>query len=179
MPNPVESGVIVAKWINEPKPGKAKFSIKTPENDFYLATPAVAATMQQGGTYNVQYEVNHFNGTTYKTIKYAVPAATPRPTQTTPLAAPRAAQASTQDTSEHIFVCGLLNGFARAGNLLPDPNSKDELVAVAQMLRAAYREIWKAPAPAPQQARPPQQQQMPLPPQGQQHDPEMSDAIPF
>jgi len=123
--------------------------------------------MQQGGTYKVQYEVHQFNGQTYKTIKWAQAAETPAPqAAAAPGARPTAA---VNDTPEHIFVCGLLNGFARAGNLLPGADVQTEVVQLGRALRLAYREIWKPMAPS-QPARPA------APPQ---RDPEMDDEIPF
>ena len=130
------TATIVAKYVNQPGAGKKNGTVKTPDDTLYLVKPNLLPQLSPGNTYQVEFETFEIRGTNFREIKKIEPVAGAMnggAPQTSP---------SGHSTEEHIFVCGLLNQMAAAGNILPDTTT-NEVAKVGRWLRAQYREIWK------------------------------------
>lgn len=75
------NATITAKvsFINQPKPGKKKGSIKTDSNLLIGCWPDKLALFQAGGTYEIEYSEQTVNGVTYKNVEKAKQVAAPTP----------------------------------------------------------------------------------------------------
>ena len=99
-------------YINQPKPGKKRGSIKSADGVLYAAFPDKLSQVTVGGTYDLKYKDDEYQGVVYhvvEEVKSSTLAASP--------AAPIAVASRIDDgTPERIFVCGAINA------LLSNPN---------------------------------------------------------
>jgi len=146
---------ITAAKIFPPKPNKKRFTIVGADEVLWGAMGPVANQMTIGGSYEVIYKIDHFNGIDYKVIEEVkalggapTPAAyqpTARPTTIQPPAAPvahtpPAARYGATDmvTAERIFVCGAINAILSNPNVkLLDINSS-QIIAIINTFRNSW-----------------------------------------
>lgn len=75
---------VTVEYVNMPKPGKKKGSIKTKELEYIGAWPEELANFKEGGTYDIEYSDSDFKGKTYHNLEALladVSAAHPTPAQ--------------------------------------------------------------------------------------------------
>ena len=108
------TATITVKWVNQPKPGKKKGSIKTADDQIFGVWADKLGNFQQNGIYDIEYDTEDWNGQTYKTIKSAaLKGQASRPMGRGPMA-PR--ETSMKD-AERMFVCSLINAAIQAGKV--------------------------------------------------------------
>lgn len=133
---------ITVKYLNTPKEGKKRGSIKTTENDFFGIWPNQIALFEVGKTYDI--EVEEKNGfTNVKSVKL-VASAEPAPGVLKPAGNGynNYREMSAKD-AEGSFVCATLGALIRAGEV---KNDKAQLWATTNMLRALWLHTFGQPA---------------------------------
>ena len=151
-------------YINPPKPGKQRGSIKGTDGRFLGCFADKFHLFEIGQTYDIEYNEVPMNGTILKTVKSATliepepqPAPQPPPVRRTapspasasgravvgeasPAAAPPAAGNTYRETcpkdAERMFVCSTLNAFIQAGKVHLEP---EQLAAATMMLRRLWQ----------------------------------------
>ena len=148
-------------YINPPKPGKQRGSIKGTDGRFLGCFADKFHLFEIGQTYDVDYNEVPMNGTILKTVKSATliepePQPTPPARRTSPSPAsgraaepgtaavqsapPSAASNTYRETcpkdAERMFVCSTLNAFIQAGKVHLEP---EQLAAATMMLRRLWQ----------------------------------------
>lgn len=125
------------KYVNPPKPGKQRGSIKGTDDTFIGCFPDKLALFEPGRTYDIEVTETESNGVTYQNVKSA------KPVETAPAAAAASTPAngnnSYRETSasdaRRMFVCSQLNALIRSGEV---KNDKAQLWTTTQMLCALW-----------------------------------------
>lgn len=159
----MNTATVTVAYVNPVAPGKKMGSIKLDDGSFYSVSPTMLSQFQPKGKYEVTYESHDFNGKTYRTVKTVKALAAPNGATA---AAPSGGRYGATDpgTSENIFVCGVMNALAGAGQL---EVSVETVANMTFMLRMGWRR-GLTPATTPAQTRTKEQSQD-----------EMNDEIPF
>ena len=129
---------VTVKYVNPPKEGKKRGTIKTTDDQFIGVWADKIHLFEVGKTYDLELTETESNGVTYRNVKTVKMVETP--------AAQIAAAASSgghntyRQTSEHdaqrMFVCSLMNAFIQAGKVeLNGP----QLVSHTLMLRKVWQ----------------------------------------
>lgn len=161
---------ITVAYINQPKAGKKRGTIKGTDNVLYGVFQDKLGSFMIGGTYSITYEESEFQGSMYKTIKSVQLLKAPGSSATAPR--PSTGGSNTyRETSavdaERMFVTALARAFIQAGHIQPE---RESVIRLTNALRDAWNQTYGAAAAAKAPARAPV---------GQQPDDEMSDSIPF
>src|SRR6188768_1077779 len=96
------TATIEVEYVNPPKEGKKKGSIKTKDGEYYGVWPDKLHLYAPGNTYTIQYESSEFKGKTYKDVKRIVDA----PATT---AAKHATNGNGSTKSREMFAMGFVN----------------------------------------------------------------------
>ena len=123
------TATINVKYVNPPKEGKSRWTIKTSDGVLYGLSGTLANQMKAGNSYQVTYKESEFRGQMYKTIESVQQATGSAPSH-----------GGTDDkTAERIFVCGAVNA------TLSNPQVSPHMVtADAVALVNLWRDVWKA-----------------------------------
>ena len=127
---------LVIKYVNEPKPGKNRGSIKGTENEFFGVPQALLRLFEVGKTYDVTYTENG----EWKTVTGASEAqvAAVIPMAGKPAAAPSnggAYRETCAKDAERMFVCATLVALIKAGEV---KNDKRALWETTNLLRGLW-----------------------------------------
>lgn len=122
------------KYINPPKQGKQRGSIKGTDDTFIGCFPDKLALFEPGRTYDIEVTETESNGVTYQNVKSA---------KLVEIAPAAAASSSTSNTyretcpsdAKRMFVCAQLSALIRAGEV---KNDKAALWTTTQMLCALW-----------------------------------------
>jgi hypothetical protein len=149
---------ITVAFVNPPKTGKKRWTIKDKSEVLWGAMPDIAAKFKQGGVYNITYREEAFNGNIYKVVESVLEVSAPPANQ------PAAPGGSTYkpydaDTQRRIFVCGAMNAILSNTNTIPSNIPSESLVMIINTLCTAYNNSMLS--------------------KGQKFDEEMGDEIPF
>jgi hypothetical protein len=155
------NGTITVKYVNPPKAGKKRGSVKTDDDQLYGVWPELMDLFQPGGVYDIVFEETVSNGETYRNIKKAklAPARYPAKVgqaasgfasglpddqRSAPVrsAAPKGdyyKETSPRD-AERMFVCSILNAAIQAGQLYIDdiPRMKATTEAFLSIWRETF-----------------------------------------
>lgn len=135
---------ITVQYVNPPKPGKKKGSVKSVAGKTYGVWPDKLDLFQPGGTYVVEVEQNEFNGQTYYGVKRVIggPPAGGSNGTAAPATEPMGARRQTDDaTAERIYVCGIVNA-AVPGLLDKGSLNGVALVKLTNEARQAWRQTF-------------------------------------
>jgi hypothetical protein len=108
---------IQVKYVNPPKDGKKRGSIKTTADEFFGVWADKIHLFEAGKTYEIEVTETSSNGVTYRNVK------TVKMVETPPAQVASAVAASSSGTyretcardAERMFVCSLMNAFIQAG----------------------------------------------------------------
>lgn len=128
---------ITVSFVNPPKAGKKKGSVKTTDDRIFGVWPDKLGLFQPGGTYVVDVEEREYQGTIYKTIKSIVSQSNGATAKVAPAATGRPAQS----TAEEMFVMGFLNRCYEGTGSVPD---RLTLTMAVRNLRGAWRDGFAA-----------------------------------
>jgi hypothetical protein len=151
---------IVVQYVNQPKPGKKKGSIKSTAGKTYGVWPDKLDQFQPGGSYTVEVEENQYNGQTYYGVKRIIGAPSNGNATPAPSPAPYTGRQTDEATAERIYVCGIVNAavptLAAAGDL-----RTGVLIEITNTAREAWRQTFGGRAEA-RAAVPPDDPQAPF-----------------
>lgn len=148
---------MTVKYINLPKPGKQRGTIKGTDDQFIGVFADKIKLFEVGKTYDIDYSETVSGDVTYKNVKSAtLVASAPEPQraqQTSNYVAPAAnASAAFPEgvnrqthpvDAERMFVCSTLNAFIQAGKIHMDPK---ELIEATTLLRRLWHHTFNAEA---------------------------------
>lgn len=123
---------IVVAYVNQPKPGAKKGSIKTESGEMFGVWPEKLGLFSQGGKYTIEFGVDSVNGKDYKTVKRVIEGAGVNQT-----AANLGRGGGT--TAAEMFVMGLMN---RAYQNTGAPPLEDTAYEQILGLRSAWERAW-------------------------------------
>lgn len=133
------SVTVTAQYVNA-RQGNKPPSIKGRDGHYYNMDDEKFATVQQGGTYTIEYTETpgRLPGRTYKVVSRITPAQNG--------AAPQGGggKYGSQDmgTAERIFVCGALNATLSNPNFNLQEISPSGTIALVNMFRTAWKETF-------------------------------------
>ncbi len=133
------TGTITVKYVNPPKAGKKKGSIKTADGQMFWVWANKLPEFTPDMIYEIEYSEEQWNGETFRTVTKATPKATP-PTQANGVRTNSYRETSPAD-AERMFVCSLLNAAIAAGKL---QLSAESLVAAIKTTRTAWQHTFGA-----------------------------------
>src|SRR5215468_69925 len=128
---------LTIKYVNPPKEGKKRGSIKGTDDSFFLVIPGDLHLFEPGKTYDVVYIQNG----EWKTVQSAT-AVEASPQRPTPTAAPAAShdmggefnRQTNPIDAQRMFVCANLTAFIAAGKVELDPKSLGDAVNMLKRL---------------------------------------------
>lgn len=131
---------MTVKYINAPKPGKQRGSIKGADDQILGIFADKLGLFEPGRTYEIEYIETASNGVTYRNVKSAKPieTATPAAAHTGVGIGPTAFNAYRETSpvdSKRMFVCATLTAMIRAGEVKKD---RRDLWEATQMLCGLY-----------------------------------------
>lgn len=132
---------ITVAGILPPGQGKKQGKVKDTAGGSWNVWGDKLHLFQMGATYDINYEENSFNNTTFYLIKSFAPAstagATPAP-QPRPATLPSAMPVTSKD--EQIFVCGALNNALANPNVSPFQLQTTDMVNFVNLIRHTWRQ---------------------------------------
>lgn len=155
----MQTSTITVSAVAPPAPGKKRGKVTDQNGGVYQAGYPLLSSFQPGGTYNIQWKADNFNGYAFNVIEGAVPVGgsvggapqmplpqAPMPPNTNyappttqqPYVQSRPMQAPTDPLPERIFVCGALNSTLQAMGPNAPNCTEDQLV----MLVKTYRRVF-------------------------------------
>jgi len=137
----MNTATIVAQYLNPPKPGRKTGSVKDADGQYWDIWPDKMAQMQQGGTYQIEYETREYNGKTYCTIKSIVGGQAPAPKANGMNGAAKPANGNGYGgkNDEQIFVMAILKSGIEAGHVTWD---RGQIADTIKTLRTIYSETF-------------------------------------
>jgi hypothetical protein len=130
---------IEVAYVNDPKPGGKKGSVKTKDGAYYGVWADKLSLFKPGGTYEVEYDESQFQGKTYrniktdKGIKTILEPGTETPDQYKSNGTFKYATNPTD--AERMFVCSILNAYVAAGKVMLNST---EIEHGVKMLRSVW-----------------------------------------
>ena len=134
-------------FVNAPRPGDKKGSLKTKDGVYYGVWAdqwsRIEGQVQEGGTYEIEYDESEFKGKTYrnikteKGIKTILAPGTETPDQYKGNGTFKYATNPTD--AERMFVCSIMNAYVAAGKVMMNGT---ELVHGVKILRSVWQETF-------------------------------------
>ena len=137
------TATVTVAFVNQPKPGKKRGSIKSTDNVYYQVNPAMLSSFAQGGQYEIVYETQEFNGMSFHVVQSAKQTVAPPP---------KAANGSNtyRETSakdaKRMWETAVMRAFIQQGQV---QLSEEAILEAARSIRGAANKIFDAPKPAP------------------------------
>lgn len=128
----MNTATVEVAFVNKPAAGKKMGNIKLKDGSYYSVSPAMLSQFSGGGTYEVTYEEHDYNGKIYRTVKTVKQAGQANG------ATPSGGGKHSESSSEDIFVCGVVNNLARAGEL-KERLTVDGIAKLTHGLRLGWR----------------------------------------
>jgi hypothetical protein len=128
------SGTITVKYVNQPKAGKKKGTIKSADGQMFGVWANQLSEFTPDMIYEIEYSEEAWNGQTYRTISKATPKAT-APASNGNGAKYNTYRETSPTDAERMFVCSLLNAAISAGKL---PLTRDSIIDAVNNTRAAW-----------------------------------------
>lgn len=170
---------ITVAYVNYPKPGKKRGSVKDTNNVVYGAFADTLSQLKQGGVYRIEYSEDDFNNQKWKTIRGVQMLQAPPPQAQGSQQPNRGGGNTYRETSakdsERMYVTALARAFIQSGQIAANVKA---VVDLTNALREAYRQTYGGATQPAAPAQQPVQQQQRLP-VGQQYDADLDDHIPF
>jgi hypothetical protein len=132
------TGTITVKYVNPPKAGKKKGTIKSADGQMFGVWADKLNEFTPDMIYEIEYSEEAWNGQTYRTISKATPK-TPAPASNGNGAKYNSYRETSPTDAERMFVCSLLNAAISAGKL---QLSAESLVAAIKTTRAAWTQTF-------------------------------------
>ena len=127
---------ITVAYVNPPKEGQKKGSVKTESGEYYGVWSDKLHQYAKGGQYTVEYDVDTYKGKDYKTITRIVSQAIQAGAAVSGVGGTRSSYTSrSSSTSEEMFVMGFMNRSYQGTGIVPT-----EDVAYEQLL--GLRSAW-------------------------------------
>jgi hypothetical protein len=126
----MSTAAISVAFVNQPKEGKTKGSIKTNEGEYYEVFPNQLGLFRPGASYEIDYSERNWNGKTYRTINKCRPQEKPAVVRSTDTAA------APDANQEFEFVSRVLSASIQACAVT---YTQEGLTDAVRMLRQAYR----------------------------------------
>jgi hypothetical protein len=134
------TGTITVKYVNQPKAGKKKGTIKSADGQMFGVWANQLSEFTPDMIYEIEYSEEAWNGQTYRTISKATPKATaPAQTGNGNGAKYNTYRETSPTDAERMFVCSLLNAAISEGEL---QLSAESLVAAIKTTRAAWTQTF-------------------------------------
>jgi len=134
----MNTATITAQYLNPPKPGRKTGSVKDTDGQYWDVWPDKLAQMQQGGTYQIEYETRDYQGKTYCTIKNIVGGSAPAPKSNGVAAKPANGYGK---NDEQIFVLAILKEGLASKNVNWD---RAQITETVNTLRQIYKDTFGA-----------------------------------
>lgn len=131
----MSTAAVSVAFVNQPKEGKAKGSIKTTEGEYYEVFPNQLGLFRPGASYEIDYSERNWNGKTYRTVNKCRPQDKPavvRSSEQAPVAG--------GNSEEFEFVARALSASIQACAV---EYTQQGLTEAARMLRQAYRDAFR------------------------------------
>lgn len=125
----MNTAVIEVARTYPPKAGKKKATLKTTTDELFGVWPRMLNGLQPGGTYEIEYESNEFEGRTYHTIK------TFKPAQKQQAASFDAKPASAEEMA---FIAKIVGAGIASQQI---DFRTDDIMKAAHRVRSMYREL--------------------------------------
>jgi hypothetical protein len=135
---------ITVQYVNPPKAGKKRGTIKDSDGNIYGVFPDKISLFQPGGTYDVEIRESHVGDEIFRNITDGVLCA-PRkgstmiPSTNTAPQVPGFGNGSGTSKDEQLFVLAILKSLIEAGEIHAD---QGELVNAVQTLRDVWRQTF-------------------------------------
>lgn len=130
------TATVTVKYVNHPKPGQKKGTIKAADGRIFGVWPDKLNQFQQNGTYEIDYDVEEWNGKTYMTVKVVRPVNQQQAQPGHNSGGNGGGGSAYTAKDEQIFVCGALNNAIAARAVEPTT------VSMMAFVNAA-RETWR------------------------------------
>lgn len=130
----MSTATVCVAFVNQPKEGKNKGSIKTSEGEYYEVFPNQLGLFRPGASYEVDYSERNWNGKTYRTVNKCRPQDKPAVVKSEP------AQVAIGSDQEAEFVMRVLSASIQACAV---SYTQQGLTEAARMLRNVYREAMR------------------------------------
>lgn len=131
----MSTAAVKVAFVNQPKEGKTKGSIKTSEGEYYEVFPNQLGLFRPGASYEIDYSERNWNGKTYRTVNKC------RPQDKPAVVRSDEQQASVAGNSEELeFVARVLSASIQACAV---EYTQQGLAEAARMLRNVYREAMR------------------------------------
>lgn len=127
----MNTAAINVAYVNQPKEGKTKGSIKTNEGEYYEVFPNQLGLFRPGAAYEIEFSERNWNGKTYRTVNKCRPQDRPAAVRSEP------SQSAPSDEQEFEFVARVLSASIQACAV--DYTQKG-LADAARMIRNVYRD---------------------------------------
>lgn len=144
----MQTATIQVRYVNPPKTPKGPGSVKDANGTYWKVWKDDLAKFQEGGTYQVGFETEQYQGKDQYTVKAVSPAGAQQATQQVPQPSPTPAgtpspapighnrNGTDAATAERIFVCGIVNQGIAAGQVKV---AATDIAMAVNAARDAYR----------------------------------------
>lgn len=130
----MSTAAIQVAYVNQPREGKTKGSIKTDQGIFYEVSPNQLGLFRPGATYEIEFSERNWNGKTYRTVNKCRPQDKPAAVRSEP------SPVAPGDDKEFEFVARVLSASIHACAV---EYTQKGLADAARMLRNVYREAMR------------------------------------
>lgn len=137
----MSTATITVKYVNAPKEGKKKGTIKTVDGQMYGVWADKLSSFQPNGVYEIEYTSEEWNGQTYHTVKSATSKGSAPPTAFGRRPGGNTYRETSLRDAERMFVCSILNAFIQAGQVKSEPGVIEQHI---NMLRDVWHETFGA-----------------------------------
>lgn len=122
------------KYVNEPKEGKSRGSIKATDDTFLGCPQALLKLFEKGKTYDVTYSESG----EWKTVTGATEVETERPrlAASNPSPTSQTKYETCAKDAERMYVCSLVNAFIQAGKIEP---TAEHVTKATNAMRVAWQ----------------------------------------
>lgn len=129
---------LTVKYVNPPKPGKKRGSIKDTDDQMFGVFPDKLHLFETGKTYEVEYTSNEVGGVVYNTVKSATPLATSAP-RNIPIGNGGSYKETSARDAERMFVCSILNAAVQGQQV---EFNHQRVLAAVQFLRGIWQQTF-------------------------------------
>lgn len=132
---------LTVKYVNPPKPGKNRGSIKDTDDVIYGVFGDKLHQFEAGKTYDIDYTEQDVNGVTYRTVKSVTPLSSgaPKSSASTPSSGGGSYRETSARDAERMFVCSILNAAIQGQQV---EFNRQRVGAAVAMLRGVWQETF-------------------------------------
>lgn len=130
----MSTAAIQVAYVNPPKEGKTKGSIKTDQGEFYEVFPNQLGLFRPGASYEIDYSERNWQGKVYRTVNKC------RPQDKPAVVRSEGNSTAPSNETEFEFVARVLSASIQACAVT---YTREGLTDAVRMLRSVYREGMK------------------------------------